>query len=150
MFYFFAVGVKWRNLRQTLSPLFTSKKMKTMYVLMENCTDRLINYLNDRNEGVIEVELENLIKRYCMDVIATTAFGIETDSVAQKENEFFNMGVELTDFTGLKRFKFLSYGGVITYLTKVKFIIFHTVFIFFVKWNAILDTEYENGRRQRI
>lgn len=94
--------------------------MKTMYVLMEDCTRRLVNHLNDKKDEVIEVEMENLSKRYCMDVIATTAFGIETNSVTEEDNEFFKMGVELTDFTGLKRFKFLLYGGVVTHLAKVK------------------------------
>jgi hypothetical protein len=39
------VGQRWRDMRATLSPVFTSSKMKTMFVLVSECSEQLIDFL---------------------------------------------------------------------------------------------------------
>jgi cytochrome P450 family 9 len=39
------VGQRWRDMRSTLSPVFTSSKMKTMFVLVSECSEQLIDFL---------------------------------------------------------------------------------------------------------
>lgn len=45
--------------------------------------------------------------RYTNDVIASAAFGIKVDSLAEPNNLFYNMGKKVTNFGGLiKTIKF--------------------------------------------
>ncbi|KAJ4428808.1 hypothetical protein ANN_25801, partial [Periplaneta americana] len=117
----FSIGRRWRDMRSTLSPAFTSSKMKNMFVLMSECCQQLVNFLDQcyqkphakdsfiKKEGdILVLELKDFYTRYATDVIATTAFGIGVDSLKQPKNEFFMMGQSATNFGPLKMFLFLS------------------------------------------
>ncbi|KAJ3665306.1 hypothetical protein Zmor_000807, partial [Zophobas morio] len=108
---FASQGDRWRDLRQTLSPAFTSSKMRAMFFLMDECAKQLIHFLSTENKGAINVDLKDLFARYANDVIATTAFGIKCDSFKFKNNEVLLSGKRFADFTGLKKFKFMLYGN---------------------------------------
>ena len=86
----FLNGDRWRQVRNTLSPAFTASKMRTMYVLMEQCaqkfTDGLLEMYEGREEGV---DMKDVVSRYTNDVIASCAFGIEVDSLRVPDNEFY-------------------------------------------------------------
>lgn len=43
--------------------------------------------------------MKDLFTRFTNDAIATSAFGIEVDSLSEPNNEFYLMGKQLTDFT---------------------------------------------------
>ncbi|XP_018571685.1 cytochrome P450 9e2 isoform X2 [Anoplophora glabripennis] len=89
-------GEKWRDMRSTLSPAFTSAKMRAMYTLMQETAEHFVEYfLLDDNE-VIELEMKNIFSRYTNDVIANCAFGIKCDSLNEKNNEFYTMGLNVT------------------------------------------------------
>ncbi|RZC38896.1 cytochrome P450 9e2-like [Asbolus verrucosus] len=88
-------GEKWSEMRATLSPAFTSSKMKNMYVLIAECAENFVN--NFQTE--VEVEAKEFFSKFANDVIATTAFGIQIDSVKEPNNDFFTMGVTLSNFT---------------------------------------------------
>ncbi|XP_044258700.1 cytochrome P450 9e2-like [Tribolium madens] len=108
---FASKGERWRDLRQTLSPVFTSSKMRAMFVLMDECVKQLIEYFKDQNQNVVDVELKDIFSRYTTDVIATTAFGIKVDSLRNRNNEFMVSGREFTNFTGFRRLVFFIYGS---------------------------------------
>jgi cytochrome P450 family 9 len=105
------VGERWKDLRQSLSPVFTSSKMRNMFILMDECAKQLVDYFKDKNQDITEVELKNVFTRYTNDTIATAAFGIKCDSFKDQNNEFLLKGYELSNFTGLNRFKFFLYGN---------------------------------------
>ncbi|CAG9828105.1 unnamed protein product [Diabrotica balteata] len=90
---------KWRDMRPVLSPSFTSSKMKMMYQLMADCAQNLVEHFSKMNEDVVEVPFKDVSTRFANDIIATTAFGLHTDSLKNKDNEFYLMGKEITDFT---------------------------------------------------
>ncbi|KAF2899557.1 hypothetical protein ILUMI_06631 [Ignelater luminosus] len=94
-------GEKWQHLRSTLSPAFTSSKMRMMFELMKECSQQFSNYYSKQG-GTVTVELKDAFSRFTNDVIATTAFGITCDSLENRENEFYIMGGKVTDFSGLK------------------------------------------------
>ncbi|KAB0793924.1 hypothetical protein PPYR_13544 [Photinus pyralis] len=95
-------GEKWHQLRSTLSPSFTSSKMKAMFVLMKECTKEFINYFESKGDSV-DVELKGAFARFGIDVIATTAFGVTCNSLSDPKNEFYVLGKELMNFKGLRR-----------------------------------------------
>lgn len=92
--------------------------MKTIFRLMDECAERFVEYFKKQNLGFVEVELKEIFTRFTNDVIATTAFGIECNSLLNRTNEFYVMGRDLTDFTGLRNLKFMI-ATVFPWLMKV-------------------------------
>lgn len=83
---------RWKETRPILTPAFTSSKMKMMFNIMEDCSRRFANYFQNEGSETVEVELKDIFTRYTNDVIASTTFGIEIDSLKDKNNEFYRMG----------------------------------------------------------
>ena len=44
------LGEKWREMRASLSPAFTSAKMRNMFVYIEECARDVVQYFTDLNE----------------------------------------------------------------------------------------------------
>ncbi|KAF2886389.1 hypothetical protein ILUMI_19784 [Ignelater luminosus] len=100
-------GDTWKDMRATLSPSFTSSKMRAMFGLMIECAEQFVHYFQNGNTETV-VEFKDAFTRFANDVIASTAFGITCDSLKDRENEFYIMGKEATNFGGFwKNFKFL-------------------------------------------
>ncbi|XP_069676207.1 cytochrome P450 9e2-like [Periplaneta americana] len=110
-------GQKWKDMRSTLSPAFTSSKMKTMFTLITECGEQLGDFLKtcikdknmpvedckiEREGDMLVVELRDLFTRYTNDVIETSAFGIGCDSLNKPKNEFYMMGKDLTNLGGVR------------------------------------------------
>ncbi|KAK5644030.1 hypothetical protein RI129_007875 [Pyrocoelia pectoralis] len=98
----------WNGVRATVSPAFTGSKMRKMFVLMQDCSEQFVTYLKIK-EGMITMEMKESFSRYGTDVIGSTAFGITCNSLKEQNNEFYLMGKELTDLSGLKGLKLAVY-----------------------------------------
>jgi cytochrome P450 family 9 len=62
------------------------------------------------SEGnILAVEMKDLFTRYTNDVIATSAFGIEVDSLSNPKNEFYEMGKDVSNFRGVRSLIFIGY-----------------------------------------
>lgn len=97
-------------MRATLSPSFTSSKMKMMFKLISETSEQFVEHFCKNSEGQT-VEMKDIFTRFANDIIATTAFGIKCDSITDKNNEFYVMGKEVTNFSGfttMMRFLFIS------------------------------------------
>ncbi|CAH0723083.1 unnamed protein product, partial [Brenthis ino] len=90
-------------MRSTLSPAFTSSKIKLMVPFMEEVGDQMIRALKKKitetDDEYIEVDCKDLTRRYANDVIASCAFGIKVDSHSDENNEFYEMGKAASNFT---------------------------------------------------
>lgn len=86
-------GAKWRNMRNKLSPTFTSGKMKYMFPTVTKVGDEFIEVLEKmlEPEGSV-IEVKELLARFTTDVIGTCAFGIECSSLKDPNAEFRIMG----------------------------------------------------------
>ncbi|XP_044758961.1 uncharacterized protein LOC123316796 [Coccinella septempunctata] len=101
---------EWKNMRSTLSPSFTASKMKAMFTLISNNAKTFAEYFVKMNKNIVEVEFKDAFTRYTNDVIASTAFGLEVDSLTDRENDFYVLGRELSDFsTSWKKFVFFFF-----------------------------------------
>nr|XP_023021162.1 cytochrome P450 9e2-like [Leptinotarsa decemlineata]XP_023021163.1 cytochrome P450 9e2-like [Leptinotarsa decemlineata]XP_023021164.1 cytochrome P450 9e2-like [Leptinotarsa decemlineata] len=107
---FFSKGQQWRKMRPILSPSFTSSKMRTTFVLISKCTEDFVNHFLKKDEKCIEIEMKDAFTRFTNDVIATSAFGVEVNSLKEPDNEFYSMGKKLTDVknSGIL-FKYIGY-----------------------------------------
>ncbi|KAF5288522.1 hypothetical protein FQA39_LY15390 [Lamprigera yunnana] len=98
----------WHTMRATLSPSFTSSKMKMLFNLMRDCSTEFVKYFQSQ-KGEIVVELKDTFTRFTNDIIATSAFGIQCNSLKDRTNKFYLMGKEATDSSGLKGLKFFGF-----------------------------------------
>jgi len=71
-------GNEWRMTRNTLSPTFTSGKMKMMMQLMSGCADDLLKSLEKKAKSGEDINVKDLFGFFTMDVVAKCAFATET------------------------------------------------------------------------
>ncbi|XP_013188346.2 cytochrome P450 6B5 [Amyelois transitella] len=91
---FFTYGDKWKVLRQNLTPIFSSAKMKNMFHLIDKCAHVFENMLDRELKTDNEQYVRPLMTRFTMDCIGSCAFGIETNTMAPnyENNPFTVMG----------------------------------------------------------
>jgi cytochrome P450 len=83
----FLKGSDWRAVRHASTPIFSSAKMKTMSLCVIDCTEQMLKYLENHHKGS-EIEMKSFFGRFTLNVIASSAFGIQCDSLANPEAEF--------------------------------------------------------------
>lgn len=88
-------------MRATLSPIFTGSKMRQMFELVSEIGAQMAEYFKQVDDESRHLEFKELFSRFTNDVIATSAFGIQVDSLKNKDNEFFTSAKTLMDFTGI-------------------------------------------------
>ncbi|XP_066906829.1 probable cytochrome P450 6a17 isoform X1 [Halyomorpha halys] len=87
-------GNKWRAFRAKMAPLFTSGKLKSMYDVMTEVGDDLLEYL-DKNK-VNDVDIHDVMGLYSMDVIGSAGFGLNPGVLKNPESEFRAKGKEIS------------------------------------------------------
>ncbi|XP_011565578.3 cytochrome P450 6B6 isoform X1 [Plutella xylostella] len=103
---FFTSGDNWRVLRQNLTPLFSSAKMKSMFHLIEKCSRDFEKCLEEECAMSDAVEVRTLMARFTMDCIGACAFGLNTD-VLQKNSEsnpFRQIGEKIFEVSTVRGF----------------------------------------------
>ncbi|XP_066906828.1 cytochrome P450 6A1-like [Halyomorpha halys] len=88
-------GNKWRAFRSKMAPLFTSGKLKSMYDVMNEVGDGLLEYL-DKNKAN-EVDIREAMGLFSMDIIGSAAFGINPGVLKNPESEFRAIGKEISN-----------------------------------------------------
>ncbi|CAH1987051.1 unnamed protein product [Acanthoscelides obtectus] len=141
-------GQRWKEMRPILSPSFTSSKMRAMFLLMSDCAKRFTQFFADKNDEIVELEMKDSFTRYCNDVIATCAFGIECDSLRQPNNAFYLMGKRTTNFSSLSmQLKFIALSAVPWLFELLKIPIFDDEIkqFFYSLVNDTIKTREEKG-----
>ncbi|KYM96574.1 Cytochrome P450 6k1 [Cyphomyrmex costatus] len=85
---FLMPGKRWRNLRVKMTPTFTSGKIKQMFPIMKEYSEKFANYLKEKAEIRDSIEMKDMFARYSTDVIMSTAFGIESNCIENPNNKF--------------------------------------------------------------
>ncbi|KAK4874017.1 hypothetical protein RN001_013377 [Aquatica leii] len=98
-------GQQWRDMRSTLSPTFTSNKMKMMFGFISECAQEVIKYLENHTEDLHDIEIKDVFTRYTNDVIASVAFGVKCNSLEDTANTFYEMGKDAMTVGGEKFIK---------------------------------------------
>lgn len=100
----------WRKLRSIISPAFTGSKMRLMLSLVGETAQRFVKQLESDLAGRRRViNVLDVARHYSSDTIASAAFGLDVNSLANPDCEFFKMGIDVSDFSGLQSLKFLGY-----------------------------------------
>ncbi|KAK3925056.1 putative cytochrome P450 6a14 [Frankliniella fusca] len=134
-------GNKWRNLRNKLTPTFTSGKLKLMFPLIRDIGEELSTQvaIEAKKAETQEVKISTLLGRYATDVIGSCAFGIQCNCLRDHDNEFLAMSKKVFRTSPAQFLRFIlqaihpSLGGILP----LKFI-FSDVHNFFI--NLMKDT----------
>ncbi|XP_075973602.1 uncharacterized protein LOC142974917 [Anticarsia gemmatalis] len=94
-------GERWRHMRTTLSPAFTASKMKFMYPFLVDSSNNVMEYLNDHQGEIVDVD--DVMRRYTNDVILSAGFGLQVNSIKDRDNEFYKVCRGIFDFNGKQR-----------------------------------------------
>lgn len=89
-------GPKWKMLRSKLTPTFTSGKMKFMFGTVVEVSERLCSRLEEAT-SLPCIEIKDLWARYTTDVIGSCAFGIECNTLYDKNAQFRKMAQKIFD-----------------------------------------------------
>ncbi|XP_036146803.1 probable cytochrome P450 6a20 [Monomorium pharaonis] len=92
---FLLPGKKWRSLRAKMTPTFTTGKIKQMFSLLVECSEKLSKNLESKAQMRESVEIKNMLARYSIDVIMLTAFGIKSNCIQDPYDEYFVQGKQI-------------------------------------------------------
>ncbi|XP_069694161.1 cytochrome P450 9e2-like [Periplaneta americana] len=106
-------GEEWRYLRSIVSPAFSPSKIKDLCRDMSERSQRFFDFLEKQDgqsaksglnienvDGLLQVEMTDLASRYCTDILAATALGVDSDSFRNPHNELYKMGQLIGNFEG--------------------------------------------------
>ncbi|KAM7149340.1 cytochrome P450 3A12-like [Molossus nigricans] len=92
----------WKRIRTLLSPTFTSGKLKEMFPIIGQYGDVLVRNLRKEAEKGKPINLKDILGAYSMDVITSTSFGVNIDSLNHPQDPF------VENIKKLLKFKFLD------------------------------------------
>ncbi|XP_023173548.2 probable cytochrome P450 6a14 [Drosophila hydei] len=90
-------GPEWREMRNKLTPTFTSLKMHQMLPTVVAIAERFVQVVR-RQVELFEsaeespVEVKDLLARFTMDIIGSCAFGLDCNSLNDPDVEFCRLG----------------------------------------------------------
>ncbi|KAJ6659734.1 hypothetical protein lerEdw1_018449 [Lerista edwardsae] len=144
----------WKKIRTILSPTFTSGKLKEMFPIINHHVKILLKSVQQRAEGDDVVDIKQLLGAYSMDVITSTSFGVNTDSINNPEDPFVKEARKLTKFDLFSPIFILLYIFPFTspLMNKMNWTIFpHEAIEFFARSiNKIKKQREEGGEKGRV
>nr|CAB3235800.1 cytochrome P450 CYP3-like member 2 [Phallusia mammillata] len=81
-------GNKWRRVRHTMSPLFSTVKLRSMMRVLDTCADVMVDNLSTsckENNGVFDSK--GVFGKFALDAICSAAFGVNVNSQAKDGDE---------------------------------------------------------------
>lgn len=107
---FFTQGDRWKVLRQNLTPLFSSAKMRNMFHLVEKCAHVFEGLLDQETETSDVLEIRSLTARFTMDSIGSCVFGVDTNVMGKDvdKNPFRRMGRLVFEISNARAFSIVG------------------------------------------
>ncbi|KAK4025607.1 hypothetical protein OUZ56_014666 [Daphnia magna] len=81
-------GQEWKDIRSSVTPAFTTGKIKRMSGLIRDCVVQLCDRLTGFTEIEGKIDAKLTFSAFTMDVIARCAFGLKIDSLGHKDDPF--------------------------------------------------------------
>ncbi|XP_069132752.1 cytochrome P450 3A2-like [Argopecten irradians] len=94
-------GQHWKRNRSIVTPAFSSSKIRQMAPLLQDACNTLERSFRKavRKSEDGQVEMARLFRGYTMDVISSTAFGIQVDSQNNPDDPFVTQAKKMFDFS---------------------------------------------------
>ncbi|XP_033751854.1 cytochrome P450 3A8-like [Pecten maximus] len=82
-------GDDWKHVRNKITPVFSSGKLRKMFQMVDHASDTLVESLRRKvKNGDTVMDMMDVYGGFTMDVICSTAFGIQVDSQMNPNDEF--------------------------------------------------------------
>lgn len=82
-------GQAWKDLRVTMTPLFTAGKLRSMFSILLNSGQQLSSHVeNGLSAGQTVFEVKDLMSRYVLNSIASIFWGLDIDTIKEPEHPF--------------------------------------------------------------
>ncbi|XP_045774770.1 cytochrome P450 6B5-like [Maniola jurtina] len=91
-------GDVWKLMRQKLTPAFSSAKLKAMFPLIVERTEKLAK-LADEASLKDEIDVRELMARYTTDFIGACGFGIDSNALNEEHSDFRKLGKRIFNLT---------------------------------------------------
>ncbi|KAF2883647.1 hypothetical protein ILUMI_22519 [Ignelater luminosus] len=82
-----------------LTPTFTTGKMKMMFNILLGCSQQMSEVVHDTYNKNEEINIKDMLARFTTDVISSCAFGLESNSCKNPDEEFRKYGKTVLDFS---------------------------------------------------
>ncbi|KFV61432.1 Cytochrome P450 3A12, partial [Dryobates pubescens] len=89
---------QWKRLRTVLSPTFTSGKLKEMFPIMKHYGEALVKNVQKQVEKDSALPVKDIFGTYGMDVVTSTSFGVNIDSMNNPNDPFVREMKKLVKF----------------------------------------------------
>ncbi|XP_060540056.1 cytochrome P450 3A9-like [Pantherophis guttatus] len=90
---------QWKRIRTVLSPTFTSGKLKEMFPIIKHYGEILIQNVQKKMENDEPIDVKDVFGAYSMDVVTSTSFGIDINSMNNPKDPFVKQIKKLTKFS---------------------------------------------------
>ncbi|CAK1600334.1 unnamed protein product [Parnassius mnemosyne] len=142
----FLNGSKWKLIRQTMTPLFTSSKLKSMYYIIDRSAQDFVEYLNN-NQEKLKGDMFNTLSTFSSAAIGAAVFGIGTESIFN--SPFLKMAQNSMTPTFSQNIKFVisAFNGTLYKLLRIKLYKQHEEFFIGAVKQVIRQREQEKIRR---
>ncbi|KAG5871669.1 hypothetical protein JTB14_032274 [Gonioctena quinquepunctata] len=117
----------WKSIRNKLTPIFTSGKLKLMMNIMKKCSEEMQIHLDNFDGQVVEVK--EVAAKYMTDLVASCFFGFETNSFKNEECRFRKASKEMFDLSISRSFSMFSYFFVPQFVFWFKLKLLDTTFL---------------------
>ncbi|NWW77824.1 CP3A9 protein, partial [Climacteris rufus] len=88
----------WKRLRTVLSPTFTSGKLKEMFPIMKHYGEVLVKNVQQQVKKDSSLAVKDIFGSYSMDVVTSTSFGVNIDSMNNPKDPFVREMKKLVKF----------------------------------------------------
>ncbi|XP_036968029.1 cytochrome P450 3A40-like isoform X1 [Acanthopagrus latus] len=79
---------QWRRIRSVLSPSFTSGRLKEMFGIMKHHSATLLTSMKKKADKDEPLELKEFFGPYSMDIVTSTSFSVDIDSLNNPSDPF--------------------------------------------------------------
>jgi len=102
---------EWRNMRNILSPIFTSSKMKMMFGILSDCaSDFMVHYENRaKKTGKLVIDCKETFSRFTIDGICSAVLGFKGDCIENDDSELFKFTMKFQPIDLWSTIKFLIF-----------------------------------------
>ncbi|XP_072935532.1 cytochrome P450 6k1-like [Epargyreus clarus] len=101
----FMNGNRWKLLRQSISPLFTASKLKSMYYIMDKSAQDFVKFL-ENNPEKLNGDTYNTMTTFCSAAVSASVFGLTTKSVF--DSPFLKMARKAFESNFKSDFRFIT------------------------------------------
>ncbi|KAM9329506.1 uncharacterized protein PAF06_003303 [Gastrophryne carolinensis] len=94
-----ATDDQWKRIRTVLSPTFTSGKLKQMFPVIKHYGDLLVKNIQKKVDNKEFIHMKDIFGSYSMDIVLSTSFSVNVDSLNNPQDPFVTNGKKLFSFS---------------------------------------------------